>query len=91
MSKVSNSNSTYLLSSTNQQIKSDWQSIQHSFPLIYNKLSVFQKDNSNMLKNTLINNYISNSPPKAKLAMPESKYIFLLYYILSYILVIITI
>jgi serine/threonine protein kinase len=73
MSKVSNSNSTYLLSSTNQQIKSDWQSIQHSFPLIYNKLSVFQKDNSNMLKNTLINNYISNSPPKAKLAMPEKK------------------
>jgi serine/threonine protein kinase len=26
-----------------------------------------------MLKNTLINNYISNSPPKAKLAMPEKK------------------
>jgi len=76
MSKVSNSNSTYLLSSSNQQINSDWQSIQsiqHTIPFIYNKFSIFQKDNSNMLKNTLINNYISNSPPKSKMAMPEKK------------------
>ncbi|ORX45226.1 kinase-like protein [Piromyces finnis] len=76
MSKVSNSNSTYLLSSSNQQLNSDWQSIQtiqHTIPLIYNKISIFQKDNSNMLKNTLINNCISNSPPKSKMAMPEKK------------------
>jgi len=76
MSKVSNTNSTYFLSSSNQPIKSNWnsfQNLQDTFPIIYNKISYFQKDNSNMLKNTLLNNYISNSPPKAKMAEPEKK------------------
>jgi len=76
MSKVSNTNSTYLLSSSNKHINSNWQSfqtIQHTIPLLYNKITKFQKDNSNMLKNTLLNNYMSNSPPKAKMAMPERK------------------
>ncbi|ORX75219.1 kinase-like protein [Anaeromyces robustus] len=76
MSKVSNTNSTYLLSSSNKHINPNWQSfqsIQHTIPLLYNKISKFQKDNSNMLKNTLLNNYMSNSPPKAKMAMPEKK------------------
>jgi len=80
MSKVSNTNSTYFLSSTNQHLNShhnsNWNSIntlQNSFPIIYNKISIFQKDNSNMLKNTIINSYISNSPPKAKMATPEKK------------------
>jgi len=80
MSKVSNTNSTYFLSSANQHINShlnsNWNSLntlQNSFPIIYNKISIFQKDNSNMLKNTIINNYISNSPPKAKMATPEKK------------------
>jgi len=77
MSKVSNSNSTYLLSSSNQHINSNWQqsiqTIQKTFPFLYNKINIFQKDNSNMLKNTLLNNYISNSPPKSKMAFPEKK------------------
>jgi len=33
-----------------------------------------------MLKNSLINNYISNSPPKNKMAMPESKYCFFFFF-----------
>jgi len=87
MSKVSNTNSTYFLSSSNQPIKSNWnsfQNLQDTFPIIYNKISYFQKDNSNMLKNTLLNNYISNSPPKAKMAEPESKYIYLLILYILY-------
>jgi len=75
MSKVSNSNSTFILSS-NQHFNSNWQSIktiQQTIPYIYNKISIFQKDNSSMLKNTLINNCISNSPPKSKMAIPEKK------------------
>jgi serine/threonine protein kinase len=66
---MSNFNSTYFLSSSN----SNWQSIQPTIPFSYKKYPYFQKDNNNMLKNSLINNYISNSPPKSKTVMPEKK------------------
>lgn len=65
--------------STSQSINPNWQSVQTTLQttipyqyLYYKDISTtFRKDNTNMLKDTLLNNFITNSPPKNKPMNPQ--------------------